>query len=198
MRASPRIIALSENVYRKLLRVFPRDHRRDYSHLMAQLFRDQCRDAYRERRSLGLIRLWLRTLPDLGKNSLLEQLERKQIMFNPQNRPLLLLLAGLALGFLSFAFTQSPEFLRLLVAASALAILAKAFLELFRPSSEWKRFAIGSAVLLFIYAIFMPAWAKADHGVPDSFKIAIMACLFANPIVALLKLVQFALQRPRN
>jgi uncharacterized protein involved in exopolysaccharide biosynthesis len=41
---------------------------------MAQLFRDQCRDAWRESRSWGLVTLWLRVLPDLVKTSVLEHL----------------------------------------------------------------------------------------------------------------------------
>jgi hypothetical protein len=200
MQKPPRILAISDAIYRKLLRLYPRAHREEYGALMAQLFRDQYRDAYREGRVPGILRLWRRALPDLAKNSLLEQIETKQTMQyldprNPRNRPLILLLLGLALGFLSFAFTRSIDLLRLLVAASALAILAKALLELFRPSNEWKRFALGSALLLFIYGLFMPAWAKADHSVPDLFKMAIMGCLFANPIVAFIKLFQFLLRR---
>lgn len=200
MPGSPRIIAVSETIYRKLLRLFPREHRQGYAVLMAQLFRDQCRDAYQERRARGVLSLWVRTLPDLGKNCLLEQIERKEIMqfINARNRPMLLLLLGLVLGFLSFACTSTPDLLRLLVASSALAILAKALLELFRPSSEWKRFALGTAVLLFIYGLFMPAWAKADQAGPESFKIAVTACLFANPIVALVKGLQFVFQRRRG
>jgi len=196
MPKPPRILAISDAIYRKLLRLYPRAHREEYGALMAQLFRDQYRDAYREGRVPGILRLWRRTLSDLAKNSLLEQIETKQIMhLDPRNRPMILLLVGLALGFLSFAFTRSPDLLRLLVAASALAILAKALLELFRPSNEWKRFALGSALLLFIYGLFMPAWAKADHSVPDLFKMAIMGCLFANPMVAFIKLFQFLLRR---
>jgi len=196
MPKPPRILAISDAIYRKLLRLYPRAHREEYGALMAQLFRDQYRDAYREGRVPGILSLWRRTLRDLAKNSLLEQIETKQIMhLDPRNRPMILLLVGLALGFLSFAFTRSPDLLRLLVAASALAILAKALLELFRPSNEWKRFALGSALLLFIYGLFMPAWAKADHSVPDLFKMAIMGCLFANPMVAFIKLFQFLLRR---
>src|ERR1043165_1523489 len=125
MPKPPRILAISDAIYRKLLRLYPRTHREEYGALMAQLFRDQYRDAYREGRVPGILRLWRRTLSDLAKNSLLEQIETKQIMhLDPRNRPMILLLVGLALGFLSFAFTRSPDLLGLLVGAAPLAILA--------------------------------------------------------------------------
>jgi uncharacterized protein involved in exopolysaccharide biosynthesis len=41
---------------------------------MAQLFRDQSRDAWQESRHWGLAKLWLHVLPDLARASLLEQL----------------------------------------------------------------------------------------------------------------------------
>jgi len=68
VQTTPKIIEISEKIYRKLLRLYPPAHRREYEELMAQLFRDQCRDAYREQRFIGMIRLWRRALPDFGKN----------------------------------------------------------------------------------------------------------------------------------
>ena len=61
--------------YRRLLALYPRQHREDYGWPMEQLFRDQCRSALREERSWGLLKLWMRVLPDLVKTSLLEHLE---------------------------------------------------------------------------------------------------------------------------
>ena len=117
---------------------------------------------------------------------------------NAKNTPAILLIVGLALGFLSFGFTRSPNLLRWIVSASATAILAKAFLELFRPSSEWVRIGLGTVLLMFIYGIFMPAWAKADPTGPEFFKVVITACLFANPVVLALKLLQFVIHRRRR
>jgi|GEM_PF-626992 len=78
-------VMFSDKTYHRLLALYPAEHRREYGPAMAQLFRDQCRDAWRERRWSGLARLWLRVLPDLFKTSLLEHLtarnERKS-MFN--------------------------------------------------------------------------------------------------------------------
>ena len=67
-------VLVSLRCYQRLLAVYPKCHRRDYGLPMAQLFRDQCRDAWRESRSWGLVALWLRVLPDLVKTSFLEHL----------------------------------------------------------------------------------------------------------------------------
>jgi len=203
MQSTPKIIAVSEKIYRKLACLYPKAHRSQYAEPMAQLFRDQCRDAYWTGRSVGLMKLWLRTLPDLGKSSVLEQiiaLERKKIMsyLNAKNSPTILLIIGLVLGFLSFAFTQSTDLLRLFASASAIAILSKAGVELFRSSGEWRMMLVRTLILMFLYALFMPAWAKADHSAPEGFKLFIGACLFANPIVALMKLVQFLVRRQKS
>ncbi|HEX4350695.1 MAG TPA: Wzz/FepE/Etk N-terminal domain-containing protein [Verrucomicrobiae bacterium] len=40
---------------------------------MRQLFRDQCRDAWNESRNRGLLKLWLRVLPDLASSSIMER-----------------------------------------------------------------------------------------------------------------------------
>ena len=67
-------IAFSGSVYRRLLAAYPRQHRCEYGAAMAQLFRDQCRDAWNDSRHWGLCKLWLRTLPDLACTSVLERL----------------------------------------------------------------------------------------------------------------------------
>jgi hypothetical protein len=60
--------------YQRLLAVYPSAHRAEYGPAMVQLFRDQCRDAWREAGRRGLLLLWLRTLPDLLKTSFIEHL----------------------------------------------------------------------------------------------------------------------------
>jgi len=62
----------SQSIYECLLTLYPRAHREEYGLPMAQLFRDQAHDAWREARTWGLIRLWFRVLPDLMKSSMLE------------------------------------------------------------------------------------------------------------------------------
>jgi hypothetical protein len=94
-----------------LLALYPAAHRRDYGAPMAQLFRDQARQAYQERRRLGILQLWLRVLPDLAatagreqayelRRSVMESCERANL--DPSAVPGLLSAAVvLALGLLA-------------------------------------------------------------------------------------------------
>ena len=68
-------VAFSEKVFGRLLAAYPQAHREEYGLAMAQLFRDQCRDAWNESHSWGLTKLWLRVLPDVIGTSLLEHFE---------------------------------------------------------------------------------------------------------------------------
>ena len=69
-----RDFSVSQKVYGHLLLAYPRVHRAEYGAAMAQLFRDQCRAAWNESRTWGLLKLWLRVLPDLASTSILERL----------------------------------------------------------------------------------------------------------------------------
>jgi hypothetical protein len=61
---SPRVVVLSEHLYRGLLRAYPAAFRRDYAAQMAQVFRSLCRDAYRRAGTAGVLRLWPAVLWD--------------------------------------------------------------------------------------------------------------------------------------
>jgi len=78
-----RALAVSQKIYARLLRAYPPAHREEYGPAMAQLFRDQFRDAWNESQSWGVARLWLLVLPDLVKTSITERLaalnERKSM-----------------------------------------------------------------------------------------------------------------------
>jgi capsular polysaccharide biosynthesis protein len=67
-------ITLSGRLFQRLLAAYPKAHRREYGQAMTQLFRDQCRDSWRQGRGWGLAWLWLRVLPDLVKTSMLEHI----------------------------------------------------------------------------------------------------------------------------
>jgi hypothetical protein len=69
-----RALAVSQKIYGRLLLAYPKAHREEYGPAMAQLFRDECRDAWNESQSWGVARLWLRVLPDLVKTSITERL----------------------------------------------------------------------------------------------------------------------------
>jgi capsular polysaccharide biosynthesis protein len=69
---SNRLIALSCALYQRLLALYPAEHRREFGPALAQLFHDQCRDAWNTSRSGGLALLWFRVLLDLAKTSAVE------------------------------------------------------------------------------------------------------------------------------
>ena len=69
-----RAVAVSQTIYGWLLRAYPPAHREEYGPAMAQLFRDQCREAWRESKGWGIMKLWLRVLPDLVKTSIIERI----------------------------------------------------------------------------------------------------------------------------
>jgi hypothetical protein len=211
MRPRSRIVELSEKVYRRLMRAYPKSHRREYGELMTQLFRDQCQDAWRRRGVLGVLAHWRRSLADLGRNSVIEQLaeiERNDMknFFRADNSPTWLTIAGLALGLLSFApfVLPSAGLFQAMLIGSCLAILAKAIVEFLRPSREWLKMGLRTFLLLFVFALFMPAWAKLkltqslSPNAHDFFGFFVSACLFANPLVVLIKLLQHMLSRHKS
>lgn len=103
-------VALSGRLFERLLAAYPREHRREYGPAMAQLFRDQCRDAWAAGRGWGLTGLWLRVLPDLIKTSVLEHisslkerktmLERIGMLLRERSAPRLVFIAVFAAVFL--------------------------------------------------------------------------------------------------
>jgi hypothetical protein len=60
-----RLLTLSERAYRALLILYPANFRRDYGHHMTQVFRDTCRDTYRQEGAWGLAFWWGAALFDL-------------------------------------------------------------------------------------------------------------------------------------
>src|SRR3989442_1250993 len=196
-------VEFSERIYRKLLRLYPQSHRQQYSELMAQLFRDQCRDVLRAGCSGGWMKFWLRVLLDIGRSSALEQIaviERKQIMNYIKNTPTVLLIVGIASGVLSIPLSHSAAAPALfLIAVSGLAIFIRAGLELFRPSHEWKRIVVGTFALMIVYGLLMPAWSKSGLGrtLPPWVPIGQMILIgfFANPVVTLIKFLLFLVER---
>lgn len=76
--SSRRLLGLSERGYRALLAAYPPGFRRAYGPWLAQLFRDCCRAALRERGIAGLIAVWTRALLDLARTAPQERaLERR-------------------------------------------------------------------------------------------------------------------------
>lgn len=125
-----------------------------------------------------------------------------------KNSSTILLIAGLLLALLSFSpfvgMRAHPVFI-LLAISSGMAIFAKACVEFFRPANEVPWVFVRTFILMFLYALILPAWAKMNllgtvqsplsH---DPFGMFLLVCLFANPLVTAIKILQFFLQRRKN
>jgi capsular polysaccharide biosynthesis protein len=105
-----RALAVSQKVYGWLLRAYPPVHREEYGPAMTQLFRDQGRDAWSESRGWGMVKLWLRVLPDLVNTSITERLaalnprksmsDKMTALFRPLTSSLTVFFSIFALVFL--------------------------------------------------------------------------------------------------
>ncbi len=97
--AAPRpFLTLSTQFYCALLILYPRPFRDEYGPHMAQVFRDCCRDVYRQSEMLGLLRLWISTLGDLMITALEERLTHHGGPANVIHKIGIGLAAGLAGG----------------------------------------------------------------------------------------------------
>jgi hypothetical protein len=126
---------------------------------------------------------------------------------NSKNSPTILLIIGLLLALLSFSHSVLPfqGLFMVLVLASTLAIFAKACVEFIRPANEYPWVLLRTFILMFIYALILPAWGKMKMhaGIVsppgrDPFGMALMLCLFANPLVTVIKILQFLIQRRKS
>jgi hypothetical protein len=127
-------IESSHKVYTTFLNLYPTEHRAEYGESMRQVFTDQCRSAYRQKGTTGLILLWLRTLPDLGYSAFVEHLSgpgaRLGLMEPVPNAPLpwkgvfLILLPGLVYLVSQVAqLTGQPWYMTVYYRAAFLLIL---------------------------------------------------------------------------
>ena len=117
-------VVFSEKVFQRLLAAYPEKHREEYGAAMAQLFRDQCRDAWSESRGWGLTKLWLRVLPDVVGTSFLEHLEaikERKFMLN-------------RIGSL-FRSAPSVKFLSVFTAVFLLAVITAAVIAFILPKT---------------------------------------------------------------
>ena len=117
---------VSEKIYRRLLRAYPKPHRAEYGAAMAQLFRDQCRDAWNDSGNWGLLKLWLRVLPDLVSTSILERLAAMKGKKSMNDK-----LANL------FGFRTVPAmiFFRVFVAVFLLAVVTSVVVTFIMPEA---------------------------------------------------------------
>ena len=66
-------VSTSVRLYRLLLAAYPARFRREYAEPMAQVFRDCCREAARQRGARGIAWLWLASLRDLARTAFVER-----------------------------------------------------------------------------------------------------------------------------
>jgi len=153
-----RLAAASCGAYRRLLFLYPRDHRRNYGHCMLQLYGDMVRDALATSGVLGLLALWWRTLADLGASLIAEHgrialsgqwLGRRQYRRAPWWQVGLAMLPGLARllcdrTVCGALFTLVPPPWLREIAPAALAMTIVAFdLARHRRLSTWSLPSIG-------------------------------------------------------
>jgi uncharacterized protein DUF1835 len=81
------LLAISDQIYRRLLRVYPAGFRREYGAPMAQVFHDCCRAALEREGISGLARVWLVTLRDLAATVPLEHLAAVRKLLCCRMRP---------------------------------------------------------------------------------------------------------------
>ncbi len=75
-----RILAISDLMYRAVITLYPTSFLRAHGEAMAQLFRDSCRDAFRQDGVVGLVAVWGRVLRELIPTIVSEHLTEANVM----------------------------------------------------------------------------------------------------------------------
>lgn len=176
-----------------LLRFYPKAHWTEYSELMLQLFRDQCRDAHRKHGKLGLAMVWRDATGDLIFTAIQEHLSNlPNIMKNLNINRLTIILFAIGTGL---AIIGTPTLVGTLGATaliylSTLAILLRAIVEWFRPPGEALKSILWGLGVLIAYALIIPFWDKlhTHFGVPSGFNPTVHAIpVFLNIVVPVVK-----------
>jgi hypothetical protein len=110
------VLPASERLYRVLLFAYPPAYRREYGRLMAQAYRDLCRDMVRQKGIAGLVALWFRVLADLATSAIAEHLaalrEGGPMMMTKKERMLAIVAALLPLVLWAALGLINPRFVR--------------------------------------------------------------------------------------
>jgi hypothetical protein len=116
-----RVLSASERLYHFFLWAYPPAYRREYGHLMAQAYRDLCRDAYRQKGMASVVALWSRVLADLATSSTaqhLDALRKGSPMMTKKEHVLAIVAAVLPLGLWAALGLLNPRFARHMFARS--------------------------------------------------------------------------------
>ncbi len=148
--------------------------------------------------------MWLRMLPDLGMSVINEHyisLKAKGIMNVLKSKVVTTILFVVALAG-GFAAVQSgPTIIsKILLAIAAIALLSHAGFEFLRNGSGMLWMMARTAALMIIWGIYLPMLAKQHmDGMPYTpwLEIVTVVCLFANPLVVLIRVGEFVRGRLR-
>ncbi len=142
---------------------------------MAQLFRDQCREARCQGGRRALARLWLETLLDLAGSAFREHLSEKiHRMKNipPKTWSLILFIVSMGAAALCVKFAllhSSPAVIGGLIYLSAIALLMRAAVEWVRPANELIKSLLWGGTIAVIYGVILPMLAKLSIADPRGF-----------------------------
>jgi hypothetical protein len=149
-------------VYQRLLCLYPRAFRAEYSELMLQIFRDLCRETSRRRGRMGVAFLWGRVLPDLFVSSVQQHLNHWSVMKSVLLASVGALVGGLLIGASTFVVHSSAgAFLPLAYLCIALFCLYAA-LGFFRQI-PWLMELVAGLVIFVAMGLFLPWWAKVSQ-----------------------------------
>jgi hypothetical protein len=153
--AAPRLVGLSDRLYRALLLACPPAFRKAYGAEMAQVFRTSCREAGRASGAAGVLRLWAPALLDLVVTALAECVQGGANMSKSRMvrwSGLLALLGG-ALWPVTFVLIVGLE----AVGAVTRSPTAPNLVQIVAYPAAWLFFAIGLVGLQARWAI-RPRW----------------------------------------
>ena len=121
----------SERVYRVLLLAYPGEFRKECGAQMVQAFGDLCREEKRRGGAYGLVRVWVRTVPDLASTAVAERSRAMRDKWMFILAPLALIL-GLAIAYVD----SSPGWDDTGVSAAAVLGVSGLF-GLLHPDRPW-------------------------------------------------------------
>ena len=155
----------SERIYRLFLTLYPREHRRHYEELMVTHFRDQLKEARRER---AVLHLWLRTLIDVVTTVPLEHMQSAGMHYvYPWSEVLLAILPTSVLLFLPPQSDQIERFVLL-----GLGLIYLAIVVVYRSQDRPAAWIIpilglaGTYSVFWVFSVLLGEWRWGGEYIP--------------------------------
>jgi hypothetical protein len=145
------MLKFSERLYWILLRLYPSGFRRDYSNLMAQVFRTQYRETVDQQGKLGLVGLWLHILADTFAAAFIEHsaawktslTTQAPIVYSVRHAWILLPLIGIITYLYVLHDTQDMSIIYLFILATGVIAWVLNRLGLISLNPIWNMYVIG-------------------------------------------------------